>query len=274
MAERLFLMTVDCDHFRNSTQTLRRKTLETLLDTFSDTGLTGHVTWFINEMYYDYSLTKFHAPVVKEFARRGDTLGIHDHIDLLDGQWEYDLIHDYAKRSKESLAAWMDANGVRRPIRCHRFGCLFQRQVAYEAIRDLGYEVVSDVWPGHDGVNHTQHFAFDNRDMPLGIRPYRHDAHNWQEHTSRKGCFLHIPVMHMYLGDFDMGIVKTWIERAGVGPGPVVMTWLIHPYEVLNDEKTDVSPAKTDKLQRHLVEVGEQYQVRFVNMEECEEMLT
>ncbi len=270
---RLFLMTVDCDHARNSPQSLRRKTLDALLETFAKTGLSGRVTWFINERYYDYSLTEHHGPVVQEFVRRGDTAGVHNHIDLLDGRWEYDLIYDHCRRSKEKLAAWLSANGTSLRLRCHRFGCLFQHKTAYAVIRDLGYEIVSDVWPGHEGKNHTQHPAFDNRAMPLGVPPYRHDAENWQDHAAQTGCFLHVPVMHMYLKDFEIGIAKRWIEAAQDSGKPPALTWLIHPYEVLNDERNDVSPAKVDKLRRHLEEAASQLEVRFVNMEQCEKAL-
>ena len=204
----LLLITVDCD-LRCDDVDLRQESLDILLQVFAEVGAAGHITWFLNEN--DFEITKNHESFLREALRRGDTLGLHDHIDWLDGRWEFEPILEYCRNSKETVETWLAQNGYSDKVVYHRAGCLFQHPVEYVALKELGYTVISDVWPGNTRPNHTGHLAFDNRKLPVGIMPYRHDEGNFLDYTSRQGYFLHVPIMHMGLADLDFFVfcVKT-----------------------------------------------------------------
>lgn len=266
--EKLLLVTVDCD-LRCESVSVRGGGLEGLLDVFAETRVAGHTTWFLNEN--DFALTINHESFLHEALRRGDTLGVHDHIDWLAGQWEYELIYDYCRRSRDSVQRWLQANGYSEALPYHRAGCLFQHPVQYAALRDLGYTVLSDVYPGDMGENHTGFLSYDNRGVPLGILPYRHDPGNFLEYTSQTGWFLQVPVAHMYIycRDFVGDTIALW-EKAYRERGAEVgaMAWCFHPYEILDRGATRVSRELLRLLRRQLHELDCDYGVAFANLAE------
>ena len=140
------VITVDAD-LRSDTVATRRETLDVLLGVFEDTGVAGHATWYLNEN--DFHITAEHPGFLREALRRGDTLGIHDHIDFMDGAFGVDAVEEYCSRSKTAVEGWLREHGRPRSVIHHRNGCLVQRPSIYEALRNLEYRVVSDVWPGN-----------------------------------------------------------------------------------------------------------------------------
>ncbi len=83
--EKLFLVTVDCD-LRCDDMALRQESLDVLLEVFTETRVSGHTTWFLNEN--DFALTENHESFLIEVLRRGDTLGLHDHFEPFKGLYE------------------------------------------------------------------------------------------------------------------------------------------------------------------------------------------
>jgi len=266
----LFLPTVDCDHDRNSSIELRQQTLDALLEVFADTGAAGHTTWFLNETYHDYTTTGNHPELVQEAVRRGDCIGVHDHIDLLDGRWEFEPILEMCTESKELAAAWLRSHGHHGNLRAHRFGCLFQRVVAYQAIAQLGYTIVSDIYPGDVCNNHTGHPSYDNRSIPLGTSPYRHDSDGFPDHTSRKGQFLQLPVTQMYFERLELEKARHWVEAAAErSERCAVLVLCFHPYELLTDDRDALSTARVEKLRSLFNRLVEELGVSFASAEEC-----
>jgi len=160
------------------------------------------------------------------------------------------------------------------------WGAWGQRDTIYEALGRLGYEVVSDVWPGETRQGHRQFTAFDNRDVPVGIGAYRHDAHNFADHTSTRGRFLHIPVFHMGIGPpgyEELSFVKldAWVEAAtNREVAPIVLTWLFHPYEIMcrgEDGKvaSGIDAERVDRLTGVLRRVADDPRLVFSSMDEC-----
>ena len=94
-----FLISVDCD-LRISSVVIRDRSLTSLLDLFEKQNIAGHITWFINEN--DFALTHNHADFLNEIVSRGDTIGLHDHIDYLYDDLEYDLIYDFCVNTNSS----------------------------------------------------------------------------------------------------------------------------------------------------------------------------
>jgi len=267
-----FLVTVDCD-LRDEEIAARGKPVKALLDVFEEQHLAGRITWFLNEN--DSAITRDHTDFLREAIGRGDTLGVHDHIDFLDGRWEYDAILDTCARSKQALESWCRAHGGPDRMRIHRFGCLFQREVSYRVLADLGYTVLSDVYPGMTFPNHTNHLSFNNCSIPEGISPYRHDPWNFGDYRSREGIFLHIPVYHMFLANLDFARLDRWVAAAERrGEATPLALWLFHPYELYGGGYEEgwtkhVAPEKVALLTSHLQRIRDQHDVTFINMETC-----
>jgi hypothetical protein len=265
--EKLLLIAVDCD-LRCQDVGVRQGSLEALLEVFAEKGAAGHTTWFLNEN--DFALTQNHEAFLQEAVRRGDAIGIHDHIDFLKGQWEYGPIYDYCRRSRDAVQGWLRAHQLPDALPYHRAGCLFQHPAQYAALRDLGYTVLSDVYPGDMSLNHTGFLSYDNREVPLGIAPYRHDPENFLDYHSQTGCFLHVPVVHMYIycRDFVGEALARWTEAfqaRGVECG--AMAWCFHPYELLNRGASRVSRELVRLLRRQLDELVQDYGVTFASLE-------
>jgi len=266
--DKLLLVTVDCD-LRCKDAQVRQEALEALLAAFAEKGLAGRATWFLNEN--DFALTQNHEPFLHEAVRRGDTLGIHDHIDFLKGQWEYRPIHDYCRKSRDAVQAWLRRHGYPDAIPYHRAGCLFQHPTEYAVLRDLGYTVLSDIYPGDTSLNHTGFLSYDNRAVPLGIAPYRHDPENFLDYTSRAGCFLHVPVVHMYIycRDFIGDAIAQWVKACEARGGEsLAMAWCFHPYEILNRGANRVSSELVRLLRLQLDELKRDYGVAFASLAE------
>ncbi|MBI3944483.1 MAG: hypothetical protein HY321_01040 [Armatimonadetes bacterium] len=271
--EKLLLITVDCD-LRTGDVAARQGVLDALLAVFAEKGAAGHTTWFLNEN--DFAITKNHQGFLHEALRRGDAIGIHDHIDFLDGRWEYAPIYDFCLRSRDTVQAWLRAHGYPDALPYHRAGCLFQHPAQYEVLRDLGYTLLSDLYPGDKSPNHTGHLSYDNREVPVGISPYRHDPENFADYKSRRGRFLHVPVAHMYiflehrfLGGFIGDTVARWLkasETRGVACAP--MAWCFHPYEILTRERTSVSTELVRSLGEKLDELTREFGVEFASLAE------
>ena len=268
----LFLPTVDCDHARESSVELRQQTFDALLEVFADVGAAGHTTWFLNETYYDFGTATNHPEVVSEALRRGDTIGVHDHIDNLDGRWELEPILEMCTDSLSSIQAWLRAVGHPGEVRAHRFGCLFQHPTAYEAIARLGYTIVSDIYPGDRSPNHTGHPSYDNVDIPLGIPPYQHDADNFLDYRSTTGQFLQLPVTQMYFEKLTYEKAEECVRTADERREPLaVLVLCFHPYELLTDDRTAVSRERVERLRTLFSGLASRLGVRFASADECAE---
>jgi len=263
----LFLITVDCD-LRCEDIGLRQKSLEALLQAFEETGVTGHITWFANEN--DFQLTRNHGSFLQEVLRREDSLGIHDHFESFKGVYEREAIRKFCRRSKEAMERWLEENGRPMRIRLHRNGCLVQHPEVYIALKDLGYTVVSEVWPGRKGKDRDGYPAFDNRSVPIGILPYRHDEMNFSDWNSQKGHFIQVPVTHMFLKKLDYSLMERWIQafkEKSIDPG--ILLWLFHPYEILDESRQRISREAVELLKSHIERCRAKYRVEFATVEEA-----
>ncbi len=285
--KKLFLVTIDCD-MRAPDVGLREQSLRTLYDVFDECGVAGHITWFLNEN--DFSLTGHHAAFLRQVLKKGDCLGIHDHLDKFKRPLKKENLLAYCRRSKEQLEKFLKKEGRPGAVKIHRNGCLVQDPEIYAALKELGYTICSDVYPGQFGLDHSGNPGFDNRFIPEGIRPYRHDEDSinnyWTTirlssgkpglHLPYQGHFLQIPVWHMYL-TLDWDRLERWIKIAEAvefthpltsGKSPVVLTWCFHPYEIMNGGRTAIHPEKRALLKKQ-VEALLAREMVFLTIEEC-----
>ena len=273
MIEVLFSASVDCD-MRISSAATRDEALWALAAAFERQGAAGHATWYLNEN--DFALTYLHGRFVGEVAGRGDTIGVHDHIDFLGDRLEYDSIHAFCSTSLARVSRWLEGIGRTPPV-AHRFGCCCQRPAAYRVLLDLGYTSSSDVCPGTRHRNHTGRPSFDNRDVPIGVRPYRHGPDTITDHQTDAGEMFQIPMMKATLtADFwprlDRSILDAWVRGAEtLGQDAVVLCFGFHPYEIVERDNLLIDPAGVGRLEEILTMAREQYGARFVNVEECRE---
>ncbi len=76
--------------------------------------------------------------------------------------------------------------------------------------------------------------------------------------------------MHMGMANLDFKVVDHWLEAfvsKSIDPG--VFLWLFHPYEILDLEESVISSELVQVLRSHLERCISEYEVTFVNMEEC-----
>lgn len=271
MQEVLFLITVDCD-LRVSSVVTRNESLFALMDIFDKQHVSGHVTWFLNE--HDFAMTHSHPEFLREAIQRGDTLGVHDHIDFMGGRWEYDAIYDFCSQSQARIRSWLGANGHSLSLSSHRYGCWFQHPEAYRVLVDLGYTISSDVVPSVRHVNHTQELSFDNRDIPVGILPYTHTPESINDYRTNSGPLLQIPILRATLTAdnlwtrFNRDIVRDWIAGGQeLGHGRAVICFHLHPYEVVNWAKLEVDPASLAWLGEIITIMRDEYAAQFCNVE-------
>ena len=176
------------------------------------------------------------------------------------------------------MADWLERNGYEREIILHRNGCLVQNETVYTALKELGYTTVSDVLPGKKFPDRYGYPAFDNKSIPVGINPYRHDTANYLDHLSSEGHFLHIPMSQMGLQFFDFDLLDRWIEsfrRKKVDTG--IFGWLFHPYEIMYleicDDRKTISPDFVSMLESHIERLKSEYSVTFVSVDELISLL-
>ena len=272
MKEILFLITVDCD-LRTSSVVTRNESLLALIDLFDQHRVSGHVTWFLNEN--DFAITYSHPSFLKEVIQRGDTLGVHDHIDFLRGRWQYDPIYDFCSRSLESIRTWLGEKGYSLPLSAHRFGCCFQHPEAYRALVDLGYRVSSDAVPGTRHCNHTNELSFDNTDIPVGILPYRHTPEAINDYKTSCGPMLQIPFLKATLTStfwprFHRDTVDAWISGGReLGHETAAICFDFHPYEIMDAGKLEVDEESITCLSEIIILMRDEYGIQFTSIDEC-----
>ncbi|MFH0796717.1 MAG: hypothetical protein V2A65_06620 [Candidatus Omnitrophota bacterium] len=288
--KKLFLVTVDCD-MRIDRIDVREESLQVLFRTFREYGLAGHVTWFLNEN--DFNLTGNHQEFLKQAIKAEDSIGIHDHVDRIK-TLKKDNLKEFFQQSKLKVEGFFKKNRLgEKNINIHRTGCAVQNPEIYAALKELNYRIVSDVVPGEAGSRTDQSPGFDNRLIPEGIRPYLHNEADYFDYRTsilitpkgittgiRKpllGHFIQVPIAHIYLAlDFDK--VARWLKiseaieftyPATSGKNPAVVTWVFHPYEILNTERTKISAKKVNLLQNQLNRLEKELHFLFVSMDEC-----
>ena len=74
----------------------------------------------------------------------------------------------------------------------------------------------------------------------------------------------------MGMANLDFKMMDRWLKAFVVkSVDPSVLLWLFHPYEILDLERSVVSSELVQILRSHLERCISEYEVIFVNMEEC-----
>ena len=227
-----------------------------MLNIFDAGGLSGRATWFVNEI--DVKWSSAYADLLNEFVERGDTVGLHIHHHGLFRSPVLTSRREVAEAGREAMQAVEAVCG--RRCDCFRNGCYFQAEHVYEAVRDLGFEALSDVFPGYAGPTKCG-FRLENAEVPISARPWRHDPPNWLDHGSGTGTFLHIPVHCGGIGD-----LAAMVDRVEEHRIPVVC-WGIHPHELQSPDGS-VSSASCVMLSKAIGLMRDRLSPRFMNFDE------
>ena len=263
------LLTVDCD-LRMASIFTRTKALDTLINLFEQFNIQGKATWFLNENHF--FITENHELFLHKIAQRRDTIGIHDHVDLLDNKDNEIANYEFCKRSLNKVNIWLKKNFYTNSINCHRMGCLYQREVCYKALSRLGYTIISDAVPGDISLSdHVGDFVYDNRYMPDALLPFFHDYNNYCDHSSTVGHFLNFPIFHMSIVNFNFKRLEKWIQiskEKNYDLLPIV--WLFHPYEICSGEgRNYLDEIKITLLQQDIERLISHYQLTPIGINEC-----
>jgi hypothetical protein len=277
-----FLLTVDGD-LRVGTLEQQEAGIRAIRQVHSDMGILGRTTWMINEVDFDW--TGQHGRSLLEIVDSGECLGVHDHQDTHYAE-TYSEAVALMGRSRRRLAAFLEATGRSVALPAHRNGCAIQSEPLYQAAIDLGYTIVSDVWPGvrwfarmvrdgpppncwrQMGDSDPDAILMDNRLIPLNGAAWRHAAGNWLDFKCREGPLLQVPITSMPL--VDRGRMEGAFADSGSTAFLVLDT---HPYDMQDPATGEISPDRVSDYRRSLEWVRDRFQATFIRLDQVPELL-
>lgn len=273
-------VTIDGD-LRLGSPLQQKQGVHALRQVHADLGILGFTTWFINE--HDFHWSELHPELLLELAASGECLGLHDHLDthFLEDK-PAQTIYPFLCTSRQRLDDFFRRAGIHLPLIVHRNGCAHQGLEIYRALALMEYTVLSDVWPGMKwysrivpGDDPVQPWVSldregdpgavftDNRQVPLGTTPWRHDAHNWLETHSRQGRFLQVPIT--CLPWVDPGRVQAAVETPDRQSFVVIDT---HPYNLQDPATGEVSAGLVQEYRDTLQWIRDTYQATFIRLDQ------
>lgn len=243
----------------------------------------GRTSWLINE--YDFRWSEVHQELLRVLLNSEEALGIHDHFDTYFAE-TYEEYYQIAHESKARLGRTLKELGWEGELEIHRNGCALQSIPAYRALGDLGYWILSDVWPEtawrareiavEDPIMPWRYLTgedentipMDNSMVPLSASPWRHEADNWLEYQSNEGRFLQVPITTM-----------PWVDRERVFKaveGPGEGSWIVldtHPYDLQDPNTGDVDPERVLRYKKDLQWIQSTFHPEFVKLDEIPQLL-
>ena len=272
-----FLVTVDGDLRVGSPeqQILGVRAMRMVHD---DLGLLGRTTWMINEL--DFQWTNTCPSVLLDLLESGECVGVHDHFDTYFAD-THEKASVLAAQSKRALGDFFDRQGRDVQLIAHRNGCAFQSEAIYQALRESGYSILSDVRPGmkwwgrmlRDGAppnpwrclgpDDANAILMDNSMLPLRAIPWRHDVQNWLDMSSDLGPFLQVPINSMPM--LDRRRVSTAIAQESKAAFVCLDT---HPYDMQDPDSGDVSPERVANYRESLEWVLDVHKPDFIRLDE------
>jgi hypothetical protein len=253
--------------------------INALRNLYAELGLTGTTSWFINEL--DFHWTENFEDILIDLVASGEAIGVHDHLDTYFAE-DFKSAFNLMKRAKDRLEAFFTKNNIPQRLEFHRNGCAHQREEYYRAAIELGYRIVSDVWPetkwtsrmvNRDGewiyLDREDEGAIlmDNSTIPLGTLPWQHNHTNWLDINSQAGPLLQLPITSM------PWIEKERVEAALASDQPYrFLLFDIHPYDLQSRESGKIDREKHLSYRNTLAWLIEVVQPKFVNVTEYAEI--
>jgi hypothetical protein len=274
-----FLVTVDGD-LRVGTPEQQEAGIRAMRGVHRQQRLLGRTSWMINEV--DFHWTDVHPGLLLELVDSDEHIGIHDHLDTHNAE-EYGSGLELMRLSKSALEVFFHRHGRSITIDAHRNGCAFQSEAWYRAQMELGYRIVSDVWPGMvwsgrmvcNGrppspwrqleADDPDAITMDNRAVPLTVLPWRHNPANWLDCDSHSGPFLQVPITSMPQID------RRRFEIAADNGRPDAFLLVdTHPYDMQDPLTGDVSAERVEAYRRSLEWVTETFRAEAIRLDQVE----
>jgi hypothetical protein len=277
-----FLVTVDGD-LRIGTPEQQEAGIRAIRQVHTDLGIMGCTTWMINEIDFDW--TGQHAQALFDIVDSGECVGVHDHQDTHYVE-SYESALALMQDSRRRLMGFLEKSGRRVPLQVHRNGSAIQSEALYRAAVDVGYSLVSDVWPGvrwygrmvrdgsepnpwrRMGESDPDAILMDNRLVPLAAIPWRHGPCNWLDFESQGGPLLQVPIT-----------CAPWVdetrmtEAASSGGSTAFLVLDTHPYDMQDPATGEVSPERVSEYRRSLEWVRDRFQPAFIRLDQVPELL-
>ena len=273
-----FFITMDCDT-RIGNNVVQKEGILTLFDLYNELNLRERVTWFINNN--DFNFTTVKKDILLEISHRGDSVGIHDHFESANIS-DYKSAKIFANRSLKKIIDFYDSNGIKEQIISHRNGCLSQFSYVYKVLIELGYKVVSDVWPGKEWcskmiavdrkknkwqVDHTMSdfsIHIDNSHIPLNGTYWIHNENNAVEYTSREGSLIQLPIVGCGGPCLDRKAILETIKN-NIN-NEVFLAWDIHPYDIQDEISQKTEKIKVNLYKKDIEWLINEYNPIFINI--------
>jgi hypothetical protein len=268
------LVTVDGD-LRLGERIQQKAAIEAMHEVHTTLGLSGKTTWFINEI--DFHWTRQHPELLVLLGQSGECIGVHDHQDTHFAD-QYTDAFILMEDSRSRLAEFYRSENMEIPLQAHRNGCAIQSKDYYQSSIELGYTLASDVrpemawyarmikqdgqWMCLNGDDHRSIFN-DNRSIPLGVKPWYHDADNWMDYTQTQGSLLQVPVISM--PGVQAERVKEAVAHSSTQAFIVIDT---HPYDLQDPYSGQVSPERLLSYQKSLSWITEELAPTFIRIDQ------
>lgn len=283
MPEKIYaIITVDGD-LRIGDCQQQKAAIDAMRAIHDKASIVGSTTWFINE--YDFNWSELHSESLLALYDSGDELAVHDHLDTHYIE-SYEQAMELMTKSKQTLENFFRQR--HRPVNLlsHRNGCAFQSQASYQALAELDYHILSDVYPGMKwsgrmlkddqapgawrslSSNEPDAITMDNQQVPLSVLPWRHNPENWLDVHSRQGHFLHLPITTMPLIDRER--VQRVVDGCAENAFVVTDT---HPYDLQDTNTGLVSDEKCECVHDGILWLKQEYQAHFITAQKAARVL-
>jgi len=277
-----FLVTVDGD-LRVGDSAQQNAAIAAIRRVHSGIGVYGCTSWMINEIDFDW--TGQHAQALLDIVDSGECVGVHDHQDTHYVE-SYESALALMQDSRRRLMGFLEKSGRRVPLQVHRNGSAIQSEALYRAAVDVGYSLVSDVWPGvrwygrmvrdgsgpnpwrRMGESDPDAILMDNRVVPLAAIPWRHGPCNWLDFESQEGPLLQVPITCAPRVD-----ETRMTEAAGKSGSTAFLVLDTHPYDMQDPATGEVSPDRVSEYTRSLEWVRDRFQATFIRLDLVPELL-
>lgn len=251
-----------------------------------DLGLIGRTSWLVNE--YDFNWTSLYPDFLLDLAASRECIGIHDHLDtqyLENGP--YESVYAFLSLTWSRMREFFIRFGIDTTIEVHRNGCCIQGRGIYQALGQVGYTILSDVWPGMSWhsrmvpVEHPiQHWSSledendpgsiftDNSQVPMMAEPWRHDPDNWLDVKGKSGRFLQVPITCLPWINWER--VQSAVKNSGEKVFLVIDT---HPYNLQDSTTGAVSAGLVNDYCNSLAWIKDTYQAEFIRIDEIPQLM-
>ncbi len=209
------------------------KGMPLLFKIFDRNGLSGKVTWFINERY-DWTGTYPH--LLQQILYRGDRLEVHCHIESLIARDDFVQIYDEIARDRQKIESFSRRYLPNYRISCFRSGSGDRSVKMMQALEELGFSYDSSITPGESFDVYGK--MISDKDVPRSRNCYFLRPEEYKVPSNKPTQIVELPVYNALYGTPRLR------EKEKESDYPIVITNLIHPYNLVKKNGEINKPVK------------------------------